>query len=275
MESIADERLDTYYRLLEEGGRNPLPLPTAAGLSESLRRGRFSLERIARQAESDPVFAFRLLALANSRVHGRPREGASIREAVLMLPAKVLRNELLEEGPQPLPELPDAWLNEFYRHAISVSRIAFAVAARSEALQARAAEVRAAALLHDFGLYVMAVLEPVRFTEALRTASAPGSISRENERERFGLTHADLGGVLSDLYQLPLCIEEAMLYHATPEVAYDRTLVEAVAVADQAAHALETQTLQGEFALPLDPERIKRLGLTPEGFKAILEHSGK
>jgi putative nucleotidyltransferase with HDIG domain len=123
-------------------------------------------------------------------------------------------------------------------------------------------ELAVAALLHDIGRLVISNLHPGDRGHLDAVLKTPEQRLRE-ERERLGIDHALVGGVLARRWNLPQRIAIAIERHHADDA---EGLAGVVATADMVAHYS-----QGEV---VSPERLhasaKRCGLTPEGLRDLL-----
>jgi len=123
-------------------------------------------------------------------------------------------------------------------------------------------ELAAATLLHDVGRLVICNLHPGDRSHFDAVAKAPEQRLRE-ERERLGIDHALVGGVLARRWNLPPHIAVAIERHHAPDA---DGLAAMIATADMVAHYS-----QGEA---VNPERLsacaKRCGLDSEALRDLL-----
>lgn len=123
-------------------------------------------------------------------------------------------------------------------------------------------ELAVASLLHDVGRLVIANLHPGDRGHFDAVAKAPEQRLRE-ERDRLGIDHALVGGVLARRWNLPQRIAVAIERHHADDA---EGLAALVATADMVAHYS-----QGEA---VSPERLhasaKRSGLNPEALRDLL-----
>jgi HD-like signal output (HDOD) protein len=76
------------------------------------------------------------------------------------------------------------------------------------------AEVGTAALLHDFGMVVLAKHFGNQILDTLALAAANDGLELiEAERVVFGLTHAEIGGTVAEVWGLPLTIVDGIRDH--------------------------------------------------------------
>jgi putative nucleotidyltransferase with HDIG domain len=123
-------------------------------------------------------------------------------------------------------------------------------------------ELAVAALLHDIGRLVICNLHPGDRGALDAVAKTPEQRLRE-ERDRLGIDHALVGGVLARRWNLPQRIAVAIERHHADDA---EGLAALIATADMVAHYT-----QGEV---VNPERLhasaKRCGLGPEALRDLL-----
>jgi len=73
-----------------------------------------------------------------------------------------------------------------------------------------------AAWLHDVGELVLLASAPAKMQAAAREARDTGRPRHEVERERLGVTHAEVGALLLDRWDLPHAVTEAVAHHHAP-----------------------------------------------------------
>lgn len=171
--------------------------------------------QIARMIEQDPGMSAELLHMANSAFLGRARQIFRIEDAIVYLGHEAVRNLVLtcslfrqfqgagnDSGFEP---------EDLQRHSLLTAQIAAQLISRKQRDMAFIA-----AILHDIGILLLAdrlpkVYERIRFRA--RTQEIPLHLV---EQEEWGVTHAELGGYLLDLWGLPQVIVEAVCHHHLP-----------------------------------------------------------
>jgi putative nucleotidyltransferase with HDIG domain len=233
-------------------------------LTEVLRSGETGAEDAARVVESDPGMAAKVLQLANSAFFGRRNPVTGVREAVAYLGLEALRALALSaEAFQRFPiepPIPGFDVDALQRHCTRVARLARAICDDTW----DAEEAFAAGLLHDVGLLVLATEDRTTLVDTLRRARLQARSLHEIERERFGVTHADVGAHLLALWGLPHTVTEAVARHHEPPTG--AVLLDSVAVTYVATALIEELEADLQpWALPadgLDSEYVEAAGLT-------------
>jgi putative nucleotidyltransferase with HDIG domain len=193
-------------------------LPSVPGLyvelTDVLRSGEGSADDAARIVERDIAMAAKVLhQLANSAHFGRHKPARGVREAVTYLRLEALRAlvlsaETFREFPVS-PPIPGFDLEVLELHCSRVAQLARSICPQPDA----ADEASAAGLLHDVGLLVMASHERDALAETITTAQRERRPLHEVERERHGVTHAEVGAHLLALWGLPHPVAEAVARH--------------------------------------------------------------
>jgi HD-like signal output (HDOD) protein len=169
------------------------------------------------------------------------------------------------------PTLLEMPLDGVQRHSLLAAGIASALFSSAE--QVEAAFV--AALLHDVGKILLLTKLPDRVRQVIAEMKSTGNPMHECERELFGVTHAEIGGYLLGLWQIPFPIVEAVANHHAPgRVEQERfDLVAAVHIADVLANEQTEAMFDGPKhpLVELDPTYLARLGCSAqlEGWREV------
>jgi HD-like signal output (HDOD) protein/DNA-binding CsgD family transcriptional regulator len=218
------------------------------------------LGEIVEAVESDPGLAMIVLRTAN---HGAHRAGiaASIPAAVeLLRPSNVLALAGTAPTYDPTDPGTTAAAQRFRLHALLTRRAAECVA-RSTGFE-RPDELAAMALLHDIGWLVIARLHPGASLQLDPFTRDPEQRLRD-ERERLGIDHALVGGVLARRWRLPSDFAGAIERHHSEDA---EGLAALVGLADLLAHHLVGDVVSVERMLSL----AGRCGLDRPGLRGVL-----
>jgi putative nucleotidyltransferase with HDIG domain len=172
---------------------------------------------LVRVLEADPTFAANLLRYANSAARSHPIRARTIRQAVMLVGRRALRQLALETATYRFIELApgnNASRGDLHLHALGVAGAAQAAASRL----GRPTEVpHLAALLHDIGKLVLPLAFGDEACEAIARRHPDGAERALAERELLGIDHAVAGALLADRWNLPVGVPEAIaLHHGGP-----------------------------------------------------------
>ena len=255
------------------------PLPhTVARLATLIADPDSDIREISETVSLDVSLTAAVLRRANSAALGHRANLTSVRDAVVRLgPSTLLSLTVASRiGGRMLQALPAYGLQPGALWARSVAASIAAEVIRSRARVPVPAEVGTAALLHDFGMVVLARQFGKQILDSLALAAATDRVDvLETERVVFGLTHADIGGAVAEAWGLPLTIVDGIRDHH--EAHADLSAVSAaVALAcamsfeitdrDPDPAELENQVDRRRAALPL----LQILRLDDDDYRAIV-----
>jgi HD-like signal output (HDOD) protein len=146
------------------------------------------------------------------------------------------------------------------RHGLLVGAIARRVAGNDPRI---GDDAFMAGILHDVGKLVLMKVEPDGFAECQARARSERRPTYEVERERFGVSHAEVGGYLLGIWGLPYPIVEAVANHHAPgRVTQPRAdVLTAVYVGDLLVHEQEGRMAAADDpAPPLDERYLEQAG---------------
>lgn len=251
------------------GSIGPLPtMPaTCASLLAALQDPDIDLARVGRIIEQDVGMAAKILQLVNSAFFARRDEVTSIRIAVSYLGFEILTQLVLTveifRTFQPA-HLEGFSLSEFEAH----SQLAAQIARWLPAPASTAPDGTVAALLHDVGKLVLASRLPGHLQMALRTASERGVPLYRVEEELSGISHAEVGGYLLDLWGLPKSIVDAVRGHHKPRMAQsqgsDLNILAVTHISDALAHEARDAPQFGTPVGVLDADYVSTIGMADQ-----------
>jgi putative nucleotidyltransferase with HDIG domain len=211
-----------------------------AELSELLASGTAGAGDAGRIIEQDMGIAAKVLQLANSAYFGRRTPVVRISEAVAYVGLDALRAFVLQAAAvqefQVGRRIPGFDLEGLQRHCGRVARLSAAIGGEI----GLGNEVFTAGLLHDVGLLVMASQDGQGLASTIAAARESGRPLHEIERERYGLTHGELGAHLLALWGLPhVVIETVAGHHGADWLAQPFDAIAVVHVANALVEELE------------------------------------
>lgn len=220
---------------------------------------------VAAVLETDVAMSAKILQLINSAFYSLNRRIESVFEAVAYIGLGTLRSLVLShavfETFRPAREIPGFDIAELQRHSMVTARIAQHIAGRS----AFAETAYTASLLHDVGLLVQAAQTPDHLAEAIARAEADNLPLQVVELDLFGVSHAEAGAYLLEVWGLPDGIVEAVIHHHWPARVEPKHLdgVTVVHVANALAREglAATPERAEQAAAELDVDLLSRLGV--------------
>jgi CheY-like chemotaxis protein len=135
-------------------------------------------------------------------------------------------------------------IEERIRHGWATASLAHAIVFPSESGDS----AYLAGWLHDVGELVLLAAAPEPMREAAREARDTRRPRHEVERERLGITHAEVGALVLDRWDLPHSVTEAVAHHHAPSRVVPQGL-DAVAAVHAANALFADGTAPGDAAM--------------------------
>ncbi|MCA3012710.1 MAG: HDOD domain-containing protein [Myxococcaceae bacterium] len=250
---LATVRSERVKVVLSRLGALPALPTTYARLSELTANPNASLDEVASVLEQDPAITANVLRIINSAYFGLPRRVSSVRETVKLLGIQPLKNIVLTVE---LYEGPAAGKSA---KALQLDALARACAMRELLGRTPMAEAAfAAGILADVGRLLIATRLPLDM-QAM-TSDASGRAREVIERERLGSTHAELGGALLSLWNMPTSLVEAVtLHHSPPDAAATANVPTALALVCAIEEELSTSDTRRSAELTATIDKLAQL----------------
>jgi HD-like signal output (HDOD) protein len=252
-----------------------LPVATLAVMRET-QSATGTAASVAMQLERDQALTARVLRLSNSAYYGFSRKILDLREAVMVLGMRNIRNLALVASTYP-------WLvkplrgyglgpNELWSHASAVGVGARMVARRAGKRPEENAFT--VGLLHNIGKIALSVWLDGRMDAMLELAERENLSFDQVEDRVFGFNHADIGAHLSESWQLPVELIEAIRFHHRPTSAPEGSwIADTIHVGDRLANVIGVNS-GGEGAhYHFDEASLERLGIMERELDDIAEET--
>ncbi|GIU78623.1 MAG: HD family phosphohydrolase [Bryobacteraceae bacterium] len=249
--------------------------PVAMRLVALLSDENVHVEHVSRFIAAEPVFAARVLQLANSPLFALVRQVTSIPQAVIIVGLERVKAIALTRalGDYVAPVLRRKALALCWRNTLA-GAIAAELLAPAFRLDPGAAYT--AGLLRDIGRLALLVKYPEAYSNAIDIARE-GADLRETERSLFDLDHCQAGQWIVQRMFLPEEICRCVVHHHDAGIPDDWDLVRLVRTADSLADALGFAILPSpalpspESVLELVPGAQRHGKLQPEALFAEIE----
>ncbi len=230
----------------------------------------FEVNDIARKISCDQALSARVLRVANSSFFGLPGKVSTIQEAVVVLGFRAVRSMVLAVS------MSNAFRTEHcrgfnahdhQRHCLGASVAAWHLAGMIGCSRDLAFT---AGLLHDVGQLALASNFPLEYGSVLAYQRQHDCFITTAEREVLGLDHAEVGGLLAEIWHFPKSLRVAVAEHHQPALDGGDALAGLMHLADVTAHGLGLAQSPDEQVMPLDPGVWQRLGGDWAAFRKLL-----
>lgn len=213
-----------------------------------------SLERVAEFIANDPMLTARVLQMVNSAALGLRRRFVDAHEAVIMLGGERIKSMIVFvevfsicEKYRFIKFSPE----KLWRHSLLVGRIARDIM-RSKSRSGGDADASfTGGLLHDVGKLLLAINLPDRYREVLEDiGDDPLGDHWASEVKFLQTSHAEVGAMILESWNLPYPILEAVGYHHSPNrLSKDGFKpLDAVAVANALVHERPGPSAEADLA---------------------------
>lgn len=228
------------------------------------------ISAIAKVIEGDPTVTASVLRVVNSAFFNI--KTASINQAItflglpvvksIVLSCSLLQSVRVQVSPFNLPRLA--------RHATRTNMLVSAIYDKVYG-SAMPDSIATAGLLHNIGFVLFLHYFPEKYKLILQEyLSMEGKTPLPVlEKERFGVTHAELGGYVLDWWALPYSIVECALFHNTPLHGSVINLQPVIAV--HLASYYAWQAILPRLPRILELGVFDKIGMTQQQFEKILE----
>ena len=236
-------------------------------LSELLESDTSSARDFEKVISQDPNLTARLLKLVNSSFYGFSARIDTITRAVAIVGLRELKQLVLAiSAVKAFSRIDSAIINmsTFWRHSMYCAVVAQSLAKCCHILHPERLFV--AGILHDVGGLLLYHRIPELSRDLLMLAGGDEEALCRRELEELGFTHAELGGLLAEMWKLPSPLRQAIRFHHDPADAGDST-TEAALV--HLANVLANRTRAGSYCgtaelnAPVSPVVWQALALNP------------
>ncbi len=249
--------------------------PVAMRLVALLSNENVHVDQVSRFIAAEPVFAARVLQLANSPLFSLVRQVTTIPQAVILVGLERVKAIALTRalGDYVAPVLRRKALAGCWRNTLAGAIAAEAIA---PAYRLDPGLAYTAGLLRDIGRLALLVKYPEAYANAIEIARE-GADLRETERSLFDLDHCQAGQWIVNRMFLPEEICHCVVHHHDRHIPDGWDLVHLIRTADRLADALGFAILPHLGAPPAAeileeiPGAGRRAALDPDSLAAEIE----
>jgi putative nucleotidyltransferase with HDIG domain len=232
------------------------------------------MKDLAVEVQQDQVISGKVINLCNSALLSMRNKIDSVKRALVVLGEKKLLQLVISAAVQSLfPEEARGYSlckGGMFQHALGTALLAHELAA----LMGRIAPDTAytAGLLHDIGKIPLDQYVAGAAPLFYRVGDNGMGELREVEREHFGVTHTEVGGLMGDRWALPENLIDVIRNHHQPEdAAVDEELVTLVYLADLIMSRFRVGNEMERLNTDRLVNRLERLGLTPSQLPILID----
>ena len=243
----------------------------AAKLMALLDNTDSSAEQIEKALKYDAGLTANILKLSNSAYFGMMTKIGSVKQAVVVLGFKKLKQLVLTSCVGSLLNKQvlgyDLQMGELWRHSIAVSVAAEALIAELEISDSE--DILTAALLHDVGKVVMGEFVQ-KDMEEIWSAVSKGVSFEAAEEMVLGMNHAAIGASILKSWLFPKHIVDAVRWHHNPEEAPEHSvIIDVIHVANILSLMIGIGLGSEGLNYQLIPSVTERLGLGTSNLESV------
>jgi HD-like signal output (HDOD) protein len=196
-----------------------LPVSQAAVVSTVMRMTtdmNTDLNKLSHALSADQSLTARVLRMSNSPFYGRIRGVSSLNEAIMILGFYTIRSLVVATSTYTMFKRDNSGglEHDLWQHSLAV-----ALGARITASHLRSPKMEEAflaGLMHDIAILIMLQRFPEEYKPVQAAVVSSGIPRVTVEREQLGFTHAELGAIILEHWNLPACLVHITRFHHDP-----------------------------------------------------------
>ncbi len=234
-------------------------------ITEELQSRDASIQKVGKIISQDVALTSKILQLVNSAYFSLPRHISSPEHAAILLGLDIIKSLVLVAHvfrKFDLIDMPGNFMESLWSHNLMTGNTAKAISKEELMDQKIIDNSFIAGLLHDCGKLILASNFPDEYRKIIIKSNEMCGPLWAVEDEVFGITHAEVGAYLMELWGLPSPIIEAIAFHHAPSIYGDDCFSPLTAV--HIANALEhmgPESDQAVFEPPCDLDYLAGLKL--------------
>ncbi len=232
-----------------------------------------SAPRVAQAMARDQGLTAKVLKMANSAFYGAPRKISTVTDAIVMLGMHTIRNMTMAVSCQDVLDREVSSYSirrgDLWKHSMCVAYAAQQIAklARYKITE----EAFVAGLLHDIGKVLISTYLSVEFGEVMAHAQAMNQSFSSAEQDVLGFDHAEVGARLTEHWNLPSHLVQAIRFHHNPSYQDPpNQLTSIVHLADVLCITLGIGLGTDGLQYSLENETLERLKLDDSALDSLL-----
>jgi putative nucleotidyltransferase with HDIG domain len=234
-----------------------------------VRVDNYDIQDVAREIRQDQIITAKVLQLCNSPIMGLKVMVSSIDRALVILGEKKLLQLILSATVETMfPEVIYGYSlcrGGLYQHALGTAIVAMELSSLAGNVNPDIAYT--AGLLHDIGKIPLDQYVSLVAPYFYRSVNDGAREIIEVEKETFGISHAETGGILAKKWSLPAELIDVIKYHHRPEdTGRNRELVTIVYFADLIMSRFQVGHELDRLNTDMFAQRLDILGFKPNQF---------
>ena len=190
-------------------------LPTLPAVAQKISRmvenDDTSAIQLGQIISTDQAVSGRVLRLVNSSFYGFPGRISSISNAIVLLGFDVVKSLIISVS---VFEMMEKGMIGLWEHSLGCAIASRIIAKKVKDCDPE--EISVAGLLHDIGKVVVSIKLTESYEDIKKLLSEKKIIFYEAEKQVLELTHEDIGGWLTESWNLPVSLREPIAYHHQP-----------------------------------------------------------
>jgi len=230
-----------------------------------------SADHIAQVVNKSPSLTALLLKIVNSSFYGFPSKIGKVSHAVALIGTREISGlalgiSILSIFKNVPKEMIDMY--SFLKHSLACGILSRILAAQKNFGQTE--QLFVSGLLHDLGRLILYLYFTKESRNILTRSRNSEKLLYEVEQDYLGCDHAQLGQYLMEQWNLPLILENSVLYHHNPSKAQQPVPAAIVHLADIIVNSIGIGGSGEKFVPPLDTAAWENLDLPLSSLDAII-----